>query len=136
MQSASVVPPRHVLQAIANAWNNWWERRAQLAAFDACNRVEMQRIAKDLGVSFDELRTLAGRDKTAADLLFRRMAALGLDPASVDPAVMRDLERCCSECDSKKRCVHDLETQPQEPDWAEYCPNSETLSALKTTKNH
>jgi hypothetical protein len=27
----------------------------------------------------------------------------------VDPALMRDLQRCCSMCDSKQLCVHELE---------------------------
>src|SRR5690349_9536910 len=66
-------------------------------------------IARDLGISPDELRSLARRDMSAADLLLRRMATLRLDPAQIDSAVMRDLQRCCSMCKDKVLCMHELE---------------------------
>jgi hypothetical protein len=44
--------------------------------------------------------------------------------------VMRDLQRCCSKCKDKGRCVHELEDHPREPLWPKYCPNEQTLAAL------
>jgi hypothetical protein len=87
-------------------------------------------IARDLGISPGELRVLAAQDKSAADLLLRRMETLGLDPAQVDSAVMRDLQRCCSKCTDKVHCVHELEDRPREAMWPKYCPNEQTLAAL------
>jgi hypothetical protein len=91
---------------------------------------ELACIAHDLGVSPDELYVLAARDKSAADLLLRRMETLRLDPGQVDSAVMRDLQRCCSQCKDKVLCVHELEDRPREATWPKYCPNSQTLAAL------
>jgi hypothetical protein len=91
---------------------------------------EMACIARDLGISPDELRVLAAQDNSAADLLLRRMETLRLDPTQVDPAVMRDLQRCCSTCKDKALCVHELEDRPSEAMWPQYCPNEPTLAAL------
>ena len=91
---------------------------------------ELASIARDLGTSPDELRVLAGQDKSAADLLLRRMETLRLDPTQVDSAVMRDLQRCCSMCKDKVLCVHELEDRPREATWPKYCPNEQTLTAL------
>ncbi len=99
---------------------------------------ELDCIARDLGTSPDQLRVLAAQDKSAADLLLRRMETLRLDPAQVDPAVMRDLQRCCSTCKDKVLCVHELEDRPREAMWPKYCPNEQTLAALteeKTMRN-
>jgi hypothetical protein len=71
------------------------------------------RVAQDLGISVADLRVPTSRDKTAADLLDRRLEALRLDPTSIDPALMRDLQRCCSSCESKQLCAHELEDQPK-----------------------
>jgi hypothetical protein len=91
---------------------------------------ELACIARDLGVSPYELRILAAQDKSAADLLLRRLETLRLDPAQVDSAVMRDLQRCCSTCRDKVLCVHELEDRPREATWPKYCPNEHTLAAL------
>src|SRR5262245_27035298 len=91
---------------------------------------ELACIARDLGISPDDLRVLAAQDKSAADMLLRRMEALRLDPTQVDSAVMRDLQRCCSKCRDKLLCVHELEDRPREAMWPKYCPNEQTLAAL------
>ena len=91
---------------------------------------ELTCIARDLGISPDELRSLARRDISAADLLLRRMETLRLDPAQIGSAVMRDLQRCCSMCKDKVLCEHELEDRPREAMWPKYCPNEQTLAAL------
>jgi hypothetical protein len=94
--------------------------------------VEVARIAQDLGISAADLCVLASRDQRAADLLYRRLETLRLDPTSVDPAVMRDLQRCCSNCGSKLLCAHELEDKPKDASWPKYCPNKHTIAALGT----
>jgi hypothetical protein len=91
---------------------------------------ELTCIARDLGISPDELRVLARGDKSAADLILRRMETLRLDPAQIDSAVMRDLQRCCSMCKDKVLCAHELEDRPREAMWPKYCPNEQILAAL------
>jgi hypothetical protein len=49
-----------------------------------------------------------------------------------DPMVVRDLERVCTVCGSKRRCDRDLAHHPDDPVWRTYCPNVQTLEALET----
>lgn len=112
---------------------HWWERSTALADFEACGGPEMQRVARDAGVGVGDLRVLAGKWPDSADLVQRRLAALGIDAAELDaaqPATMRDMQRLCSLCDNKRVCEHDLDRGPANADWHEYCPNSGTLDAL------
>jgi|SRR5262245_34131674 len=107
-----------------------WQRRASVKEIDNMDTQEVRCIARDLGVSPFEMRTLAAKGKNAADLLVRRMNTLGLDPAQVDLAVMHDLQRCCSICMQKGLCIHELEDKPRPATWPEYCANEQTLTAL------
>ncbi len=78
-----------------------------------------------------------------ADLLRRRMVTLDLDPyewALAEPALVRHLHRCCSQCDSQLRCTYDLAAEstdvgPQKHQlWRKYCPNAATLETLSTVQ--
>ena len=110
----------------------FWKKRAAVNELVGCDASELARIAQDLGISAADLRILANRDKTAADLLKRRLETLWLDPSRVDPALMRDLQRCCSNCAGKQLCAHELEDKPKGATWPKYCPNEWTIAALTT----
>ena len=45
---------------------------------------------------------------------------------------MRDMQRLCSSCVSKKRCQLDLMLVPDDPHWRQYCPNAGTLDAMRS----
>ena len=95
----------------------------------------MERIAREVGVSGGELSVLAGKWPDPTDLLYWRMNEIKLDRKEVteiEPQVMRDLQRVCSVCGSKRRCAHDLASKPSDSAWQKYCPNATTLSALAT----
>jgi hypothetical protein len=119
-----------LLSRFMEAGKFFWQRRAAVDELANCDALEVARIAQDLGISAADLCVLASRDQRAADLLNRRLETLRLDPTSVDPAVMRDLQRCCSNCDSKVLCAHELEDKPRDATWPKYCPNEQTISAL------
>ena len=119
-----------LMRLFGEAWKRYRTKRAALYELSYCNASELARVAQDLGITADDLRALASRDKTAADLLRRRLETLRIDPRVIDPALMRDLQRCCSMCDSKQLCVHELEDKPKEATWPQYCPNEETIAAL------
>ncbi len=94
---------------------------------------EIQRIAKDTGLSVADFRQFAKLGPNAPDLLERRMTALDLDPnevLAIVPHTFHDLQRVCSFCDSQRRCLRDLARDPAIPAWKDYCPNVETLMAL------
>jgi Family of unknown function (DUF6455) len=116
---------------------HWWQsfngRRRTMADLDRCGSAEAERIAHDVGVSGADLSILAGKWPDAADLLYWRMNEIKLDRMEVtraDPQVMRDLQRVCTVCGSKRQCEHALANNPSDPAWKKYCPNATTLAAL------
>ena len=123
-------PLVEVLNFFADAAKAFWQRTVAINELTTCDVVELERVALDFGVSSADLRSLASRDKTAADLLNRRLETLRLDPTSVDSVPMRDLQRCCSNCGSKQLCAHELEDKPTNASWPKYCPNEETIAAI------
>lgn len=115
----------------------WWQGlkgdRGCLADLDQCGPDEVRRMARDLSLTTGELRALAGTSGSA-DLLYRRMADLGLDQAELalaEPNVMRDMQKLCTLCASKARCQYDLlRCADPSTSWRAYCPNDETLHGL------
>jgi hypothetical protein len=121
------------VRRLAQWWRSWKGRRRTMADFGRCGPAEMERIARDVGVSGADLSILAGKWPDAADLLYWRMNEIKLDRKEItqaDPQVMRDLQRVCTVCGSKRRCEHQLAKDPSDPVWQKYCPNATTLSAL------
>jgi len=117
----------------AHWWRSWNGSRRTMADLDGCGPAEMERMAHDVGVSGADLSILAGKWPDAADLLYWRMNEIKLDRKEIthaDPQVMRDLQRVCTVCGSKRRCEHELAKNPSDPAWEKYCPNATTLSAL------
>jgi hypothetical protein len=123
---------RSLTKAIFQWWRNW-TRRSSALELRCCGEDEVERIAKDLGLSASELRRVTKLGPGSADLLLRRMAALDLDRKEVsrtEPRTFQDLQRVCSMCDSKRRCRRDLTRDAADPVWEDYCPNAATLMAL------
>jgi hypothetical protein len=121
------------VRRLAHWWQTWNGRRRAMADLDCCGPAEVARIARDVGVSRADLSILAGKWPDLGDLLYWRMNEINLDRKEVtqaDPQVMRDLQRVCTVCGSKRRCEHELAKNPSDPTWQKYCPNATTLSAL------
>jgi hypothetical protein len=119
---------------LAAWWRNLGAGRAGLGELQNCGD-QVGHVARDVGLTSHELYALAAKRPDAADQLKQRLAALHIDRAAVletDPMVMRDLERVCTICGSKRRCDRDLARHPDDPVWRTYCPNTQTLEALET----
>lgn len=119
-------------------WRNLRAARASVSELEACGKTVTQ-IARDLGLAPSELRNIAAKGPAAADQLEMRLEALHVDAAALrhdEPLVMRDLERVCTQCGSKRRCVRDFVRYPDDTAWRDYCPNATTLDALdeRTTR--
>ena len=114
-------------------WLRDWTRRGSALELKCCGEDEVERMAKDIGVSASELRRLATLGPDSADLLLRRMAALDLDRKEVsqtEPRTFQDLQRVCTMCNRHRRCKGDLARDSADPAWQDYCPNATTLMAL------
>jgi hypothetical protein len=132
-QTLETTQQEGLLDALARKWRIWQRRRAAIAELAHCGSAERQRIANDIGMNEDELCVLAGRWPDTIDLLRQRIDQLKLNSAhgvQFEPEVMRDLQRTCALCMSKRRCTHDFAKRPNDPVWQEYCPNAMTFSAL------
>jgi len=104
-----------------------------------CDSSEVGRIAGEFGMTSSDLRRLAAQGPQSADLLYRRMAVLGLskvDVERVSVALMQDLQKACTCCDSRRDCVADLAANPDADDWKAYCPNAASLESLQRLKGH
>jgi hypothetical protein len=114
-------------------FQDWSRRRKRLAELASCGPAEVEHMARDLGMSRGELSVLAGKWPDSADLLSRRLEQVNL--AGVEPQVLRDLERVCTLCGSKRKCEYDLTIHPSHPAWTGYCPNAPTISALMSERS-
>jgi hypothetical protein len=115
----------------------WWRRHAiikeNLADLEALGPEETALMAQDVGLAPGDLRQLARHYTNAAELLEKRLDALGLSSAELAQtaqAELRDMERLCTLCQSKGRCARDLANNPDDPAWHRYCPNEQTLTSL------
>jgi hypothetical protein len=125
-----------LFHSVASAFKRFRERRARLIDLDALGTEEGSRVAHDAGLGYADLVALSHHDEHSADLMERRLAEKGIDVDAVEPMVLRDMQRCCSQCTSKELCAHELETRPNAASWPDYCPNEQTIAALSVTKRH
>ena len=122
-----------VTKAVSQWWRGWTRRASARLELTCCGEEEVERLARDVGVSASELRRLANLGPDSADLLLRRMAALDLDRNEVsrtEPRTFQDLQRVCTMCNHHRRCGRDLARDSADPAWEDYCPNAATLKAL------
>lgn len=114
-------------------WLRDWARKSSARELRCCGEEEVERMARDIGMSASELRRIAALGPDSADPLLCRMAALDLDRKEVSQTESRtfqDLQRVCTMCNSKRRCKRDLAHDSDDPVWQDYCPNAATLMAL------
>ena len=137
MLASNPVKRYSVLDSALAAISGWIQKRKLIRdcrqRFEACTSDEIARLAHDVGLPETDLRRMATLGPDAARQLLDRMTALHLDAetiANTEPATMRDMQRLCSNCVSKKRCQRDLARNPNDPAW-QYCPNAGTLGLLK-----
>jgi hypothetical protein len=119
-----------LLMKLAEWWRELYRSRVAVEEID---RIGAGLIAHDVGLCPADLHNLAAKRSDATDLLCVHLAVLGIDQeelARTNPAVLRDLERVCTLCDSKRLCARDLADAPLYRRWREYCPNVLTIDAL------
>lgn len=139
------LPPREKRRSAMAAIARWWRDGGGTGScptrldWAAPRDDDAGLLALDLAAAAD-LRALARHGPEEANLLPRRMAALGLDPddvARLEPRVFRQLCWHCLLCESQGRCAWRLADDfaapewPDRPDdWRDYCPNAAALTTL------
>lgn len=107
-------------------------RRVALREMEALG-CEMSVIAKDLGLTNGQLRSLALQEPGTPKKLKEMLRALDIDRkfASADSALSRDMQSLCSICSSKRRCGRELRAGTAAQTFHEFCPNATNLAALR-----
>ena len=126
--------PYPVFDSLIAGFRDWTRNRRFGLRLDECDSYEVARMAREVGLTPRELARMAKLGPDAAKLLLDRLAAMHLDPEALSKSAqstMRDLQRLCASCVSKKRCQHDLINDRYNPAWRQYCPNAGTLDALQ-----
>jgi Family of unknown function (DUF6455) len=124
------------VQLLIDAFVSWLKRHRELSEIGQLDREAMQRIARDLRISPDDLDELVRNGPHAADELPHMLKALGIDEAALarlEPLVMRDMARVCSLCQDKARCRDDLAAGTAGQHYEEYCLNAPTIDHLGET---
>ncbi|MET0277964.1 MAG: DUF6455 family protein [Pseudorhodoplanes sp.] len=134
--SSHALPKTGILHSLHEAWTRYRRRRSAIAELQALGQNELERMVQDAGVTFSDLLALAKQNGDSASLLYRRLEQAGIDFKTLDQAVLRDMQRCCTLCDSKSQCSHELEDHPKAASWPQYCPNRQTIEALGSAKCH
>jgi hypothetical protein len=126
---------------IFDAIANWVKKYRQAVGLRGelanCKADEVALIARDIGVSPEELVFIANKGRNAADELPKLLRALGVDPqklASNEPATIRSLQRICISCGHKNQCQHDLAAGTAASHYRDYCPNAMSIDALFHSK--
>lgn len=120
----------NILKLVTDTWSGYRDRQARITELHALESGDLRILMQDTGLTFCELLRLAKREGETSGLLGRRLKTIGLDASKIDGAVLRDLQRCCSECQHKDLCEHELDDKPKAATWPAYCPNQLTLEAL------
>ena len=128
--------PSGVLSSLSGAWKRYRKRRAAIAELQTMGHTELERMVLDAGFTFGDLLALARQGPNSASLLYQRLEQAGIDVRAVETGVLRDLQRCCTLCESKGQCQHDLEEHPKQASWPSYCPNRPPIEALGNVKCH
>lgn len=95
-------------------------------------------LARDVGLSPNQLTRLTERGARAGEELPRLLDAVGLAPERIGrthPDVMRDMSIVCSGCVAARRCSRDID-RGWAPVVQRYCPNTETIKALQVERCH
>jgi hypothetical protein len=105
--------------------------------FGMCGPDEVLRMAKDIGVTPNQLQELVRKGPDSAKLLKGMLVALHVDAkiiAEMDPLVMREMKWLCITCNNKKRCEHELAKGTATEHFHEFCPNAVSIDELLNQK--
>jgi hypothetical protein len=125
---------------VLGAFGQWWQRLIEIRAGELPEGVllcigRVKYLAYYVGSA--DLRAFVRCSRNDANLLARRMVALGLDPYELtlsDPALVRHVQKQCTLCDNRECCLQAFAREPSgvalRDDWRDYCPNALALDML------
>ena len=121
------------VEMLINTFADWLRHRQDLSDIRQMDTTEFNHIAGDLRVTPGELDTLVRQGPHAADEMPKLLKVLGIDEADlarIEPLVLRDMERVCAMCASKRQCDRDLAAGTSAEHYEGYCLNAPTIASL------
>jgi transcriptional regulator with XRE-family HTH domain len=121
------------VEQLIDIFGDWLKHRRELSEIRQLDRSDFDRIAGDLRVSPTDLDELVRKGPHAADELPKLLKALGIDQADLartQPLVLRDMERVCALCHSKRQCDRDLAAGTSAEHYEGYCLNAPAIDVL------
>ena len=121
------------VESLINSFGDWLKHRRELKEMREMDAASFNQIAGDLRISSADLEALVRQGPHAADELPKLLKALGIDEAALartQPLVLRDMERVCALCHSKKQCDRDLAAGTSAGHYEGYCLNAPTIELL------
>ena len=125
--------PYPTVNRMVDVFAEWLKHRCELREMREMDAANFDQIASDLRMSSADLEALVRQGPHAADELPKMLAALGIDQHDLvrtEPLVLRDMERVCSMCISKRQCDRDLAAGTAAAHYQEYCGNAPTIDGL------
>jgi transcriptional regulator with XRE-family HTH domain len=125
--------PYPVVEFLIDIFGNWLQHQRELSEIRQLDRSGLNRIAGELRVSSDDLDALVRRGPHAADELPKLLQALGIDEsdlARTEPQLLRDMERVCALCRSKRQCNRERTAGTTGDHYKEFCLNASTIDGL------
>lgn len=126
--------PYPVVDRVIEMFSDWLAHRRELKEMLTMDAANFRDIARELGVSTDDLEAVLRHGPHAADELPKMLRALGIDTAGLartEPLVLRDMERTCAMCDQKRQCRRDLAANSAAEHYKHYCANAPTIDSLR-----
>ena len=112
----------------------WLIHQRERAAFGLSQGDQFDQLAKDLGVSTNELSYLVNTARDPLQLP-EMLRALGIDEAALrrsQPALLRAMQDVCAQCAVLGRCKYAIDRGVAANDYTQFCPNAAGLTDLRT----
>lgn len=125
--------PRSPLKAISDWFTAYRDMIAARSELATCGMEEVASVARDIGVSLQELEFAVQKGPHAADELPKLLGEVGVDAQELsqqDLRIMRSLERTCIACGAKGECRHELAAGTARDSYKSFCPNAFTIEGL------
>ena len=121
---------------VIDLFGEWLKQRRQLKELMQLEAGpgELERIARELGVTSADLRMLVRQGSLGAGELPKMLEALGIDEAAIrraQPTLLRDMERVCAFCNHKRQCDQELAVGTASSNYVEYCGNADAIDELR-----
>ncbi len=116
-------------------FGEWLSQRRQLMELTQLEAGpgELERVARELGVSSADLRMLVRHGPLGSAELPKMLEALGIDEAAIrraQPTLLRDMERVCAYCTHKRQCDQELAAGTASSNYKQYCGNADSIEEL------